>query len=317
VIENLPYSALRVFECAARHLSFKQAAEELFVTPAAVSLQIKTLEDQLGVKLFHRSNRGLMLTTEAKTGLAALTKGFASIADSVHLIRSEGSKKPLNIWTSPAFADKWLIPRLDGFSAAYPKIELNISASIKLIDSSTSRSTIPAENFHRDDVDLAIRFGNGDYPGCRVDKLLSVSAIPMCSPKLLTGTHPLRVPADLKYHTLLHDGTRYEGRPDWTTWLTAASVDNVDAHHGMHFSHLNLALTAAVDGQGVVLGMEALTSDLIESGQLVVPFGISVPVDNAYYAISLTEYADHPRIEAFRDWLIKEARESRKVKLPG
>jgi LysR family glycine cleavage system transcriptional activator len=317
MIENLPFSALRVFECAARHLSFKLAAEELYVTPAAVSLQIKTLEDHLGVKLFHRHNRGLTLTDEASTGLSALTTGFESIVDSVHSMRRTSDKKSLTVWMAPAFAAKWLVPRLHRFSEAYPDIDLNISASIRLIDSNTRKNTIPAENFHRDDVDIAIRFGKGDYPGCRIDKLFNVSAIPLCSPDLLKGKHPLLRPEDLCYHTLLHDDTRYEGRPDWATWLQAAGVKNVDSSHGMHFNHVNLALTAAIDGQGVVLSMQALASDDIASGRLVVPFDISLPLVQAYYVISLEEYADHPRIATFREWIIEEARREEESNPPN
>jgi LysR family glycine cleavage system transcriptional activator len=307
MIENLPFSALRVFECAARHLSFKLAAEELYVTPAAVSLQIKTLEDHLGVKLFHRHNRGLTLTDQAANGLPALSAGFENIVDSVHLMRNTGEKRKLTAWMAPAFAAKWLMPRLHRFSQAYPDIDLNITASTRLIDSNTSKNTIPAENFHRDGVDIAIRFGKGNYPGCRIDKLFSVSAIPLCSPKLQQGEHPLNCPEDLCHHTLLHDDTRYEGRPDWATWLRTAGVEGVDSSHGMHFNHVNLALAAAIDGQGVVLSMAALASDDIASGRLVVPFDISLPLVQAYYVITLQEYAEHPRIAAFREWLIEEA----------
>ena len=306
-IENLPFSALRVFECAARHMSFKRAAEELYVTPAAVSQQIKTLEEQLGIKLFNRQNRGLSLTDEAAIALPALTRGFESIVDSIHLMRNTSDNNSLTVWMAPAFASKWLLPRLPRFTEAHPEIDLNISASLDLIDANTSLNTIPAENFHRDNVDIAIRFGKGDYPGCRVDRLFTVSAIPLCSPALLKGKHPLRQPRDLCHHTLLHDATRYEGRPDWETWLAAVGVDNVDAKHGIRFNHVDLALTAAADGQGVVLSMEALASDDIAAGRLVVPFDISLPFDRAYYIITLEDYADHPRIAAFRDWIIEEA----------
>lgn len=308
MIENLPFNALRVFECAARHLSFKLAAEELFVTPAAVSLQIKTLEEQLGVKLFHRLNRGLSLTEQAKKSLPLLTAGFDNITDAIQLIRDESEDNHLTIWSSPAFADFWLIHRLNRFYSANPDIELDITASINLIDSNSTKNFIPADNFHRDNIDIAIRFGRGDYPGCRVDKLLTVSAIPLCSPKLLKGKHPLKKPEDLQYHTLLHDNTKYEGRPDWTSWLKAAKVEDVDPDRGIHFNHLNLALNAAIQEQGVVLSSDALASDHIASGQLVVPFDIFLPVENSYYVISLEEYADQPKIAAFREWLIEEAR---------
>jgi len=307
MIENLPFSALRVFECAARHLSFKLAAEELHVTPAAISQQIKTLEHQLGVKLFNRHNRGLSLTEEATMGLAELSSGFESIVNSVHRMRSVSESSSLTVWTAPSFASKWLVPRLHRFSQAYPDIDLNISASRELIDSITTKNSIPAENFRSNNIDIAIRFGKGKYPHCRVDKLFSVSAIPLCSPELLKGEHPLRCPDDLKFHTLLHDDTVYEGRPDWKTWLKAANVKSVDASHGMHFNHANLALTAAIDSQGVVLSMRALASADLAAGRLVVPFDISLPLEYAYYVITLKEFARHKRITAFRDWLISEA----------
>jgi LysR family glycine cleavage system transcriptional activator len=210
---------------------------------------------------------------------------------------------------APSFAAKWLIPRLHRFYEACPGIDLNITASRNLIDSNTSKKTIPAENFRRDNVDIAIRFGKGDYPGCRVDKLFSVNAIPLCSPRLLEGEHPLRSPEDLRFHTLLHDDTRYEGRPDWATWLKAAAVDNVDSTHGVHFNHVNLALTAAVEGQGVVLSIKALASEDIAAGRLVIPFDIGLPLEYAYYLITLEEVTDHPHTAAFRAWLIEEARQ--------
>lgn len=309
MIENLPFSAMRVFESAARHLSFKRAAEELFITPAAVSQQIKTLEHQLGIKLFNRHGRGLSLTEEAKAGLPMLTEGFEKLVDSVHRIRGANKDSTLTVWMAPSFAAKWLIPRLHRFYEACPGIDLNITASRNLIDSNTSKKTIPAENFRRDNVDIAIRFGKGDYPGCRVDKLFSVNAIPLCSPRLLEGEHPLRSPEDLRFHTLLHDDTRYEGRPDWATWLKAAAVDNVDSTHGVHFNHVNLALTAAVEGQGVVLSIKALASEDIAAGRLVIPFDIGLPLEYAYYLITLEEVTDHPHTAAFRAWLIEEARQ--------
>ncbi len=308
MIENLPFAALRVFECASRHLSFKLAAAELFITPAAVSQQIKTLEHQLGVKLFHRHNRGLSLTDEAKQGLPALSQGFDSLIHAVDLIRNAQKDSKLTIWMAPSFASKWFIPRLHRFSEKYPDMDLDISASPFLVDSTRSQNVISADNFRRDNVDIAIRFGKGDYPGCRVDKLFSVSALPLCSPQLMDGEHPLRRPDDLRFHTLLHDDTRYEGRPDWSTWLKAAKVSNIDADRGLHFNHGNLAINAAVDGRGVVLSMKALASDDINAGRLVTPFDIALPLEYAYYLISLKEFTDHPHAAAFRDWLMEEAR---------
>lgn len=307
MIENLPFGALRVFESAARHLSFKRAAEELFITPAAVSQQIKSLEHQLGIKLFNRHSRGLTLTDEARSGLPSLIRGFDSIADSVYRIRTANRNSTLTVWMAPSFASKWFIPRLHRFSKAHPDIDLSISASPKLVDSNADRHTIPAENFYRDNVDVAIRFGKGDYPGCRIDRLFPVFAIPLCSPGLMQGEHPLREPADLRFHTLLHDDTRYEGRPDWATWLAAANVSDVDSSRGVHFNHGNLAINAAVNGQGVVLSMKVLAADDLAAGRLVVPFDIGLPLEYAYYLITLQEFSEHANIAAFRDWLLAEA----------
>jgi LysR family transcriptional regulator, glycine cleavage system transcriptional activator len=307
MIENLPFSALRIFESAARHLSFKRAAEELFITPAAVSQQIKTLEHQLGVKLFNRHSRGLSLTEEAIAGLPDLKTGFDKLIESANQIRGMKEDSNLTVWMAPSFAAKWLIPRLHRFYKQYPGIDLNISVGRNLIDSRTSKRFIPAENFKRDNVDIAIRFGKGDYPGCCVIKLFSVDAIPLCSPKLLTGKHPLKSPEDLRFHTLLHDATPYEGRPDWATWLKAADVTGVDSSHGAHFNNVNLALTAAIEGQGVVLSLKALASEDIAAGRLVIPFNRSLPLEYAYYLITLEERNDDVRIGAFRDWLIHES----------
>lgn len=309
MIENLPFGALRVFESAARHLSFKRAAEELFITPAAVSQQIRSLEHQLGIKLFNRHNRGISLTDEALAGLPALIRGFEGLTDSVQRIRDAGLQSTLTVWMAPSFASKWFIPRLQRFSESYPEIDLSISASPGLVDSNSARNTIPAENFRRDNVDVAIRFGKGDYPGCRVDKLFSVLAIPLCSPELMHGDHPLNTPDDLRYHTLLHDDTRYEGRPDWATWLEAANVSGIDASRGVHFNHGSLAINAAVNGQGVVLSMKTLASGDLAAGRLVVPFDIGLPLEYAYYLITLNEFSERPHTAAFREWLLAEAAE--------
>jgi LysR family glycine cleavage system transcriptional activator len=201
-----------------------------------------------------------------------LTEGFEKLVDSAHRIRGANEDSTLTVWMAPSFAAKWLIPRLHRFYEACPGIDLNITAS-------------------------------------RVDKLFSVNAIPLCSPRLLEGEHPLRSPEDLRFHTLLHDDTRYEGRPDWATWLKAAAVDNVDSTHGVHFNHVNLALTAAVEGQGVVLSIKALASEDIAAGRLVIPFDIGLPLEYAYYLITLEEVTDQPHTAAFRAWLIEEARQ--------
>ncbi len=302
--EHLPFNALRVFEAAARHLSFKKAADELFVTPAAVSQQIKFLEDQLGVELFHRYNRKIELTKAAQRGLPELVAGFTHLSEAVSLLKSDEDDSSLTVWMSPSFAAKWLMPRLPSFRKLRPDIDLNISASRDLIDQHQNKNIIPAENFRRENVDVAIRFGQGDYPGCRVDKLFSVSAVPLCSPSLLEGDIPLKSPDDLRHHTLLHDHTPYEGRPSWSAWLDDAGVGDIDSSHGMAFNSVTLALAAAIDGQGVVLTLNALAAADIAAGRLVIPFELSLPLDYSYYVISLEDKADQKNTREFREWLL-------------
>jgi len=304
--DNLPLNALRAFEAAARHLSFKEAAEELYVTPAAISQQIKFLEDVLGVQLFHRKNRQISLTKDGERGLAKVIEGFDALSEAVNLIKQGGSDTSLTVWSSPSFAGKWLVPRLNAFTTANPGIDLEISADISLIDTKGA-SEIGAEKFRRGDVDVAIRFGQGVYDGCRVDKLFEVSAIPLCSPELLKGEHALKSPEDLRFHTLLHDATPYEGRPSWSVWLNAAGVEDIEFDHGISFNSVSLALAAAVDGQGVVFTLKALAEDDIAAGRLVAPFDLSLPMNFAYYLITLEELADTPKVKAFRDWIIGAA----------
>ncbi len=308
--ENLPFNALRAFDAAARHLSFKKAAGELFVTPAAISQQIKFLEDSLGVELFHRQNRKIELTDAARRGLPKLMEGFATLSEGVHLIKTAPHTASLVVWMSPSFAAKWLVPRLPSYRSAHPDVDLTISASRDLIDNGKAQNTIPAENFRRENVDLAIRFGRGNYPGCRVDKLFSVSAIPLCAPSLLTGKIPLDTPSDLRNHTLLHDDTPYEGRPQWSAWLAAAGVSEIESSHGITFNSVSLALAAAIGGQGVVFTLNALAADDIAAGRLVVPFDLSLPMEYSYYVISLKDKAERTGIRQFREWLLDIVDES-------
>lgn len=298
-----PLTALRAFEAAARHLSFSKAAAELHVTTAAISHQIKGLEDHLGVALFHRHSRSLELTDIGRAGLPKLHEGFARLIEGVQEMRSQMGSKVLGVAATPSFAAKWLVPRLQRFAAAHPDIDLRIAASMDVLDAAQPA----AEIFRNSEVDIAIRFGKGDYPGCRVDELVAVSAVPLCSPRLLHGERALRRPEDLRNHTLLHDDTPYDGRPDWANWLKAAGVEGVDVARGLHFNHVSLALQAAIDGQGVVLGLEPLAAADIAAGLLVRPFDLSLPLPYAYYVISPKASAEQPEIADFRAWLLAEA----------
>ena len=306
--DHLPLTALRAFEAAARLSSFRLAAEELHVTPAAISQQVKTLEDLLDTRLFHRLNRGLALTEAGRAGLPALRSGFHDLAESMRRMREADASASLKVWTAPSFASKWLMPRLGRFVTRHPGIELSVHASAEFTDSSTSRVEMTVERMQTEDIDVAIRFGRGHYPYCRVEKLTSAVVLPLCSPMLLEDPeHPLREPADLAHHTLLHDDTPYEGRPDWAGWLDVAGVEGVDARRGLRFNSVLLALAAAVDGRGVALSIEQLAEDDLANGRLVRPFAQTLALDSAYYVISRLDAEDDPNVAAFRTWVLEEA----------
>jgi LysR family glycine cleavage system transcriptional activator len=300
-----PLNALRAFEAAARHLSISRAAAELHVTPAAVSHQIRGLEQSLGIKLFRRLARGLEPTEAAQACLGKLRAGFAAMTEAVDLVRAHTQIQSITVGAAPSFADKWLVPRIQGFVSAYPDIDLRVEAGVDFID---DRQDGARRGF--DGADIAIRFGTGHYPGCRADKLFPVAAAPMCSPRLLQGEHPLRTPADLSYYTLLHDDTiRAEhGGASWKMWLDAAGVEGVDVARGPHFNHASLGLDAAIDGMGVVLGYPVLASADLAAGRLVMPFDFSVPLGYAYYLVCADAVAGQPAIAAFREWITAEAR---------
>ena len=264
-------NGLRAFEAAARHKSFTRAAEELNVTQTAVSHQIKTLEERLGLKLFDRRGRALRLTEAAKNYLPSVRSAFDELYDATErLIRRDGDAT-LTVSTLTSFAAKWLVPRLGGFQDLHPEISISITTSLASVD------------FDRDDVDVAIRYGRGDWPGLRVDRLISEDIFPVCSPKLLDGPHPLERPDDLAAHTLLH-ATVF--REDWQVWLTAAKVDGVDPSSGVKFDLIMNALQAAIDGLGVALGRTPLVEGDLATGRLIAPFDISLPIEAAYYVVA-------------------------------
>jgi LysR family glycine cleavage system transcriptional activator len=264
-----PLNALRAFEAAARHLSLTRAAEELHVTPAAVSHQVKGLEAYLGVKLFRRANRALLLTDAGQACLPGLHEGFDRLAEAVEAVRSRDESGPLTVSVPPSFGAKWLVTRLDRFRQAYPGYDVRLDASMRLVD------------LMREGVDVAVRYGAGHYEGMRVDRLMDEVAIPVCSPRLLEGDIPLRVPADLCRHTLLHHTAPYQddSYPDWRMWLQAAALVG-----------------------------DVLVADDIAAGRLARPFQLSFPVNFAYYIVCPLVSAERPRVVAFREWLLEEAR---------
>lgn len=301
-MNSFPLNALRVFEAAARHLSFAKAAEELHVTPAAVSQQIKTLEARLGQPLFRRLNRRLMLTDAAQLCLPGLREGLDRIQASMRLV-TRANLNTLTVSSAPTFAARWLVPRLERFGGLHPEIEIRIDATDHVVD------------FAVEPIDIAIRYGAGHYPGLRVDKVMSAPEYPVCSPKLLEGPHPLRRPEDLKYHTLLHSDVAPDSDlyPNWRMWLLAAGVKGVDPTRGPRFSPETMAIDAAIKGQGVALSSLVIVQDEIAAGHLVKPFDVMLKLQFAYYLVAPRATADRPVVKAFRDWLLEETRPIREA----
>ena len=306
-----PLNALKAFESVGRHLSVKRASAELNVTPAAVSHQIKALEDFLGVKLFHRRKRGLELTDAARACLPRLREGFESLAQAVERLRVHKGGAMLTVSVAPSFAARWLMPRLHRFLEAHPDFDVRVSARLRQ-SAEGRRRGIAAEratiNTWLSDSDVAILYGRGDYPGFQVDKLFDLTITPICSPRLLTvPEHPLLRPADLKYQLLLHDdtGDLYDGVSFWEVWLKAAGVQDVDLSHGAHFSHAVLAFEAAAEGHGVVATMPLLAESDLIAARLVTPFALRAPLQSSYYLVS-DAARDRSDVASFRKWLLEE-----------
>jgi len=292
--------ALRAFEAAARHLSFTLAADELNVTQAAISHRVKTLEERLGVRLFHRYNRKLELTDAGRVYLPSLRGALDMVGAATDRVTERARTATLKVSVVVSFATKWLQPRLPQFAEEHPEIDVRVTADDKLVA------------FARDDVDVGIRFGRGRYPGLRVDKLMDDKIVPVCSPALLEGPHPLRNPADLKHHTLLHDMAFYGGDlPDWADWLARAGVCDVDPGLGPGFNLWSMLIDAAVAGQGVALARTTMADGDLKAGRLVQPFGPTLPSAYAYWLVSTPEVGEHRNVRLFRDWLMAEAAEAR------
>lgn len=292
-----PLSALRAFEAAARLKSFSKAAEELNVTPAAISHQIHALEADLGVSLFRRGNRAVELTASARVLLPGLSDAFAGIQAAVHRLRSHNDTGTLTVTASPSLAAKWLVLRLHRFQERWPEIDVRISASDEVVD------------LTRGGFDMAIRYGSGRYPGLDVELLMKNEVFPACSPRLLEEGAPLRTPADLRHHALIHDQAvdRDPLAPTWAMWLRAAGVKGVPAASGLTFSGTHLALDAASAGHGVVLAYSTIAAADLATGRLVRLFSLSLPDLFAYYIVTAPGALERPKVKAFRDWLRQEA----------
>lgn len=302
-----PLKSLQAFEAAARWLSFTKAAEELHVTPAAVSQQIRQLEEYLGVPLFRRLTRAVQLTEEARAVLPLVTEGFDRLAEAVERLAREEEAGLLTVSSVPTFAAKWLLQRLPEFSAAWPEIDLRLDASLELRD------------FDRAGIDVSIRLGMGDYPGLYVARVFDEEVSPVCSPALLTGDTPLRVPEDLRHHRLLHvDWTIMTiPPPDWAMWTKAAGVEGVDVGHGPRFTVESMAIEAAINGAGVALISQSSAANDLKAGRLVRPFDFILRTDLAYWLVCPHAHLRRAKVRVFRDWLLAEAARDIAAKAPA
>jgi LysR family transcriptional regulator, glycine cleavage system transcriptional activator len=284
-------NALKAFEAAARHESFTRAAEELCVTQGAVSHQVKALEAELGLKLFNRERQRLVITEAGRAYLATVRDAFDRIASGTERLLQRQNAGALTVSTSPNFAAKWLVHRLGRFAEAHASIDLRVSASLHHVD------------FASEDVDLAIRHGDGQAPGLHVTRLCAEELFPVCSPKLLQSGKPLRQPADLSRHTLLH----VNDRQDWDKWLEAADAGKVDVSRGPVLNQASMAIDAAIDGHGVALARSALAAWDLIGGRLVRPFALALPASFAYWIVCPKATAKLPKVMAFTQWLLAEA----------
>ena len=288
---------LQGFEAAARHLSFTKAGEELFLTQSAVSRQIKDLEDQLGVELFHRRHRALVLTEAGQQFYAATAQVLTTMRSATSRLRAQTGKKTLSVTTTNSFAALWLIPRLAGFTRKHPDVEVKITAETRVQD------------LERDGLDIAIRHGPASLAGPNAIRLFGERVFPVCSPKLLKKI-PLHEPADLRNHCLLQYSDPEGRHPwlNWKTWLEVAGIADLRPASTLSFSGYDQIIPAAVAGHGVALGRSPLLKDLLAAKELVAPFKSTADPARAYFAITSRTAAGRAEVTGFIDWLKEEAK---------
>lgn len=307
---QLPSLALlRTFEAAARHLSFKKAAAEVCVTPAAVSQQIKALEDQLGVVLFERKVRALELTEHGAALLPGVRDAFERLAKAVDQTRRV-APGPLTVTAPPSFASHWLLPRLPQFGAIHPDIDVRLSSTSDTVDHKGEAAVLG--KLHPARKEVAILYGKGRYPGYVVVPIFTPDYVPVCTPALQRRA-ALHTPADLAGQVLIHDDTLGEdvrdmhSRSGWAEWLRLAGATHIDSRRGPHFSNAVLALEAAQAGQGIALAPHPLIESRVADGKLVIPFNIALPSPSTYYLVMHEAMTEQAAVEAFKQWLLAEA----------
>lgn len=295
---RLQLNALRCFEAASRHMSFKLAAEELFVTPAAISQQIKALETDLGCQLFVRRTRSLELTPDGARLAPAVREALARLLAAVTEVRDRDASRPLTVSVLPSFAVKWLIPRLSRFRVRYPDIDVRIAAEDRHAD------------FVTDGVDVALRLGTGNYKGLYSEQIITEVIFPVCSPSLAARPPGLKSPDDLKHYPLLHDVKGFSGEV-WSEFLGHFGITGVNTRRGAFFTQMDMVLQAAIDGQGVALARSQLVVEDLKAGRLIRPFAETTPASYAYYFVCRPESLKLAKVAAFRDWVFDEVRADR------
>ena len=293
-------NALRAFEASARHQSFSLAAQELNVTPAAVGQLVRTLEDWLGSPLFVRSTSGrarLVTTEVAEQALPDIRAGLERLAVGLERLRSGSAGGVLTVTVSPAFAAKWLLPRIERFQAAWPETDLRLDTSLKPVDFVAQR------------IDVGVRYGRGLWPGLAAEKLMDEEVYPVCAPALL-ATATRHAPGDLRGQVLIHDQSvdTSTGFASWQAWLRHAGVQGVPTDRGLRINNSAAVLQAAIDGQGVALARSVMAHDDLAAGRLVRLFPqVRLESALAYYVVYRPECIAQPKVAAFRDWLLREA----------
>jgi LysR family glycine cleavage system transcriptional activator len=288
-----PLNNLKAFDAAARHESFTRAAEELCVTQGAVSQQVKALEAALGIKLFNRERQRLIITEAGRYYLTIVRDALDRIALGTEKLLQRQSAGVLTVSTSPDFAAKWLVHRLGNFAEAHSDIDLRVSATMHHVD------------FAREDVDMAVRHGDGNWPGLDTVQLSAEQLFAVCSPKLLSGRRKLGKPADILNFPLIH----LDSREDWTKWLRVAGIGDDNIRHGPVLNRASMVIDAAINGQGIALARTTLAAWDLLNGRLVRPFAEALRLSKTYWIVCPKAVSNIPKVATFRNWVLAEATE--------